>query len=191
MEYVVLEAQHPKWLNLHLPNEVGELLQFRPSEVKDLRTPARGISFLSRGPGTVRAVASLAAAELLPLETLRNRYIAPAAVTERGIFNLPGAVARHLGIQVAPRAGSDVRGTDDQIIWFLPAPEYYEFRAHQRIGRPWAGPSTGGFAHVYVTKSLLPLDPELQELERSIEAEEWRPRSDVLARAGRPRRAAR
>src|SRR5580700_3702204 len=127
MEYVILEAQHPKWLNLHLPNEVAELLQFRPSEVKDLRTPARGISFLSRGPRTVRAVASLAAAELLPLETLRNRFIAPAAVTERGIFNLPGAVARHLGIQVAPRAGSEIRGTDDQVIWFLPAPEYYEF----------------------------------------------------------------
>jgi hypothetical protein len=191
MEYVVLEAQHPKWLNLHLPNEVAELLQFRPSEVKDLRTPARGISFLSRGPGTVRAVASLAAAELIPLETQRNRFIAPAAVTERGIFNLPGAVARHLGVQVAPRAGSEVRGTDDQLIWYLPAPEYYEFRALQRIGRPWNGPSTGGFAHLYLTKALLAMDPELAEMERMIEAEEWRPRIDALSRAQRARRTAR
>lgn len=191
MEYVVLDAQHPKWLNLHLPNEVAELLQFRPSEVRDLRTPARGISFLARGPGIVRAVASLAAAEVVPLETLRNRFIAPAAVTERGIFNLPQAVARHLGLQVTPRPPSEVRATDDQLIWFLPAPEYYEFRAFQRLDRPWAGPSTGGFAHVYLRKAILPIEPELEPLEEGIEAEEWRPRMEALARAGRSRRASR
>ena len=191
MEYVVLDAQHPKWLNLHLPNEVAELLQFRPSEVRDLRTPARGISFLARGPGIVRAVASLAAAEVVPLETLRNRFIAPAAVTERGIFNLPQAVARHLGLQVTPRPPSEVRATDDQLIWFLPAPEYYEFRAFQRLDRPWTGPSTGGFAHVYLRKAILPIEPELEPLEEGIEAEEWRPRMEALARAGRSRRASR
>jgi hypothetical protein len=188
MEYVVLEAQHPKWLNLHLPGEIAQLLQFRASAVRDLRTPARGISFLARGSGTVRVVASLAATEILPLETLRNRFIAPAAVTERGIFNLPGAVSRHLGIHIAPRSDSEVRGTDDQIVWFLPAPEYYEFRAIQRLGRPWTGPSTGGFAHVYLARSILPMDPELAALEQEIESAEWRPRLEALSRARRPAR---
>lgn len=188
MEYVVLAAQHPKWLNLHLPNEVAELLQFRAEEVRDLRTPARGISFLARGPGVVRAVGSLNAAEIVPLETLRNRFIAPAAVTDRGIFNLPQAVGRHLGIQITPRSPSDVRATDDQLVWFLPAPEYYEFRAMQRLGRAWTGPSTGGFAHVYLRKALLAIEPELERLERGIEAEEWRPRLEAIARAGRTRR---
>jgi len=191
MEYVVLEAQHPKWLNLHLPNEVAELLQFRPGEVRDLRTPGRGISFLSRGPGFVHVVATLAAAEILPLETIRNRYIAPATVTERGILNLPMAVVRHLGIQVTPRPPSETRGTDDGIIWFLPAPEYYEFRAHQRLERPWAGPATGGFAHVYLAKALLPMETELAALEAEIESEEWKPRLEALARVHRARRALR
>lgn len=191
MEYVVLQAQHPKWLNLHLPNEVAELLQFHPAEVRDLRTPGRGISFLSRGPGVVRAVGSLAAAEIVPLETLRNRMISTAAVTERGIFNIPQAVARHLGIQITPRAGSEVRHTDDELIWFLPAPEYYEFRAYQRLERPWNGPSTGGFAHIYLRKAILPIEPDLGTLEGVIESEEWRPRLDALARAQRHRRTSR
>jgi hypothetical protein len=188
VEYVVLESQHPKWLNLHLPNEVAELLQFRVAEVRDLRTPARGISFLSRGPGIVRVVGSLHATEILPLETLRNRFIAPAAVTDRGIFNLPGAVSKHLGIQSYPRPGSGLRGTDDQLIWFLPAPEYYEYRAMQRLERPWAGPSTGGFAHLYLSKAIHPMDPDLEGLEAEIEHAEWRPRLEALARARRSAR---
>ncbi len=185
MEYVVLAAQHARWLSLHLPNEVGELLRFRPQEVRNLRPPARGISFLARGSGTVRVVGSLTAAELLPLETLRNRYIAPAAVTPKGIFNLPNAVARHLGIQTAPPGAPEVRGTDDQLIWFLPAPEYYEFRAHQRLERPWEGPSDGGFAHVYLSRAILPVFPQLAALEAEIESEEWRPRLEALARGAR------
>jgi hypothetical protein len=188
MEYVILEAQHPKWLNLHLPNEVAELLEFRAAEVRDLRSPGRGLSFLSRGPGTVRIVGSLAAAEILPLETVRNRFISQSTVSVRGIFNLPGAVSRHLGIQVAPRPDSEMRGTDDQIVWFLPAPEYYEFRAVQRMGRPWTGPATGGFAHVYLRRAILPMEPELASLETGIEAAEWRPRLAALARSARPRK---
>lgn len=191
MEYVVLAAQHPRWLNLHLPNEVGELLQFQPSAVRDLRPPARGISFLARGPGIVRVVGSLTAAEVLPLETLRNRFIAPAAVSGKGIFNLPNAVARHLGIETALRGDPELRGTDDQVIWFLPAPEYYEFRAHQRAEKAWTGPSVGGFAHVYLSRGIVPMDPELAQLEGEIEAEEWHPRLEAIARAGRVHRSAR
>lgn len=186
MEYVVLAAQHPRWLSLHLPNEVAELLRFRPADVRDLRPPARGISFLARGPGVVRVVGSLTAAEILPLETVRNRFIAPAAVSSKGIFNLPNAVARHLLLQTAVPGAPEGRGTDDQLIWFLPAPEYYEFRAVQRLERPWTGPAEGGFAHVYLSRALIPMDPELAQLEGEIEAEEWRPRLEAIQR-GAPR----
>ena len=136
-------------------------------------------------------VASFAAAEVIPLETMRNRYIAPAAVSVRGIFNVPGAVSRHLGLQVTPRADSEMRGTDDQVVWFLPAPEYYEYRALQRLKRPWTGPSTGGFAHVYLSRAILPIQPELFAMESAIESEEWKPRREAMARANRARRSLR
>ncbi|MFI5415679.1 MAG: hypothetical protein ACHQ16_08580, partial [Candidatus Lutacidiplasmatales archaeon] len=108
-----------------------------------------------------------------------------------GIFNLPGAVARHLGIQTAVRPDSEVRGTDDQIVWFLPAPEYYEFRGMQRLGRPWVGPSTGGYAHVYIRRALLPMEPDLARLESEIRADEWRPRLEALTHTSRGRKALR
>jgi hypothetical protein len=185
MEYVVLETQHPKWLNLHLPSQVAELIQYHPEEVRDLRAPAREIAFLTRGAGIVRVVAALASAEILPLETVRNRHLANAKVTERGIFNLPGAVSRHLGIQTMIRAGSTVRSTDDQLIWYLPAPEYFEYRALQWLDQRWAGPSTGGFAHLYLSKAILPMDPDLGALEAEIEQAEWRPRLEALAKVRR------
>jgi hypothetical protein len=178
MEYVVLRAAHPSWLTLQLPAEVGTLIQYDRQEVRDLRTPGRGIAFLARGPGVVRVVASYRAQEILAVETVRNRYIAPAGLSEKGLFSLPGSVAAHLALQVQPRNGSNARFTDDSVIWFLPAPEYYG----------WTGPSTGGFAHVYLCRSLLPFAPDLAELENRIEAEEWRPRVEALQRAGRSRR---
>src|SRR5579859_1629792 len=83
MEYVVVRALHPTWLNVQLPTEVANLIQFNPREVRDLRSPGRGISFLARGPGIVRVVASYAAREIIPVETVRNRFIAPARVSEK------------------------------------------------------------------------------------------------------------
>ncbi|MGI0131794.1 MAG: hypothetical protein ACREDK_01665 [Thermoplasmata archaeon] len=187
MEYVILRAAHPTWLTLQLPNEVAQLIQYDPDEVRDLRSPGRGIAFLARGPGIVRVVASFRAPEILAIETVRNRFIAPARLTDKLVFNLPAPVVRHLGLQTSPRGPNDVRATDDSILWFLPAPEYYEFRARERSGKGWTGPSPGGFAHVYLTRSLLPFAPELSDLEARIEAEEWRPRVEALQRV-RPRR---
>ena len=187
-EYVVLRALHPTYLNLQMPTEVAEVLQYDPAEVEHLRPPARGIGFLTRGPGVVRAVPMLRAGEFLPLEIARNRYLATALLTGRLVFTLPEAVIDHLGLKVQLRSAREGRFTDDGLLWFLPAPEYYEFRAEQRTGKGWHGPTGGGLAHVYLARSLIPWAGELAELERRIDAEEWRPRVEVLAREGRGRR---
>ncbi|MCI4368078.1 MAG: hypothetical protein L3K09_00730 [Thermoplasmata archaeon] len=191
MEYVVLKAAHPTWLTTQLPHEVAELIRYRAEDDRGRPGPGRGIAFLTRGPGVVRVVASFQAREILAVETVRNRYIAPAGLSEKLVFNLPGAVQRHLGIQVQQRPPTGLKSTDDSILWFLPAPEYYEYRGMERTAGGWKGPSPGGLAHVYLTKSILPLPhplSELTELENRIESEEWRPRMEALERPIRSRR---
>lgn len=191
MEYVVLRAVHPTWLAAQLPAEVATLIQFDPKAVRELRSPSRGLSFLARGPGIVRVVGSYASREIVPVETVRNRFIAPARVSERLLFNLPAAVVRHLGLRTELRPPAGAKATDDGLIWFVPAPEYYEFRALERSPRGWGGPSPGGFAHVYLARSVLPLGPafdQLAPLEARIETEDWRPRLEALAPTSRGRR---
>jgi hypothetical protein len=190
MEYVLLKAVHPTWLTTQLPLEVAELLRYPATEGAE-RGAARSISFLARGPGIARVIAPPAAREALAVETVRGRLLASARPGDRHLFSLPTAVVRHLGVQVysrGPRAG---RGTDDRIVWFVPAPEYYEFRAVADSGKPWTAPSSGPFAHVYLTKSLVPFPRELgmlAELEVRIEEEEWRPGVEALQKVGRGRR---
>ncbi|HKV89946.1 MAG TPA: hypothetical protein VJQ43_01980 [Thermoplasmata archaeon] len=190
MEYVVLATVRPTWLNLQLPSEVASLIVHNP----DLARGAshRTLAFLGRGPGVVRVVNAVRASEVLPIEIVRGRYLAPALATGGGVFNLPRPVIQYLGIQSHARPPRNARSTDDTLLWFLPAPEYYEFRAHEWSGNPWAGPSTGGLAHVYLARAVLPLPLELAELgkvEASIEGHEWRPRAEALGRVPRPRRA--
>ncbi len=190
MEYVILRAIHPSWLTMQLPLEVGELIRFCPED-RSGPEASRAISFLARGPGIVRVIATHPAREALAVETVRGRLLATARPGQRRIFSLPTAVLRHLNLQVysrGPRAG---RGTDDRTVWFVPAPEYYEYRAVVEAGRAWSGPSNGPFAHVYAAKSLVPFPRELAqlaELELRIEEEEWRPAIETLQRVGRGRR---
>lgn len=191
MEYVVVRAVHPTWLTMTLPTEVARLLQYDPEELRELHSPGRGIAFLARGPWVVRVVASFPARDILSIEMVRNRYLAPARVAEKGLFNLPGPVAEHLGIQTQGRPPKGIRATDDSLLWLVPSPEYYEFRAREWAGKPWNGPSPGGFAHVYLTKSILPFQMDLDDVtqrESRIEAEEWKPRVEAIARAQRARR---
>jgi hypothetical protein len=190
MEYVVLRAVHPTWLAMQLPLEVAELIRFHPEEGSS-REASRSISFLARGSGLARVIATHPAREALAVETVRGRLLASARPGERHLFSLPTAVLRHLNLQVysrGPRAG---RGTDDRTIWFVPAPEYYEYRSVVESGKGWTGPSNGPFAHVYVAKSLFPFPREfaqLAELELRIEEEEWRPGIEALQKVGRGRR---
>ena len=175
---------------MQLPLEVAELLRFRPEEGV-AHEASRSVSFLARGAGIVRVIATHPAREALAVETFRGRLLATARPGDRHIFSMPTAVLRHLGIQVysrGPRAG---RGTDDRTIWFVPAPEYYEYRSVAESGRSWVGPSSGPFAHVYLAKSIFPFPREfgqLAELEVRIEEEEWRPGIEALQKVGRGRR---
>jgi hypothetical protein len=188
-EYVVLRAVHPTYLSLQLPTEVAEVIRFDPTELANLHAPARGIAFLARGSGVVRVVASFRAGELLPVETAKNRYLATAHLSDKLLFNLPEAVVHHLGIKTQERPPRRTEFTDDSLVWFLPAPEYYEYRALQRTRKGWAGPVDGGLAHVYLARSLIPWNRELEELERRIDVEEWHPRLQLLEQLRKPRRA--
>jgi hypothetical protein len=190
MEYVLLRAVHPSWLTTQLPLEVADLLRY-PSGDGNERAAPKTISFLSRGPGICRVIAPAAAREALAVETVRGRLLAIARPGDKHLFNLPTAVVRHLGLQVYSRGVKTSRGTDDRMIWFVPAPEYYEYRSVVERRRPWTGPSSGPFAHVYLIKSLVPFPRELAqlaELEVRIEEEEWRPGVEALQRVGRGRR---
>jgi hypothetical protein len=189
MEYVIVRAMHPTWLTMQLPAEVAELIGFHPEEGPH-REASRTISFLARGPGVARVIASYPAREALAVETVRNRLIASARPGDRHLFTLPSPVVQHLGLQVYSR-GPRLRGTDDALLWFVPAPEYYEYRSVVEAGKRWSGPSGTPFAHVYVAKSLFPFPKEfaqLAETEFRIEEEEWRPGVEALQRVGRGRR---
>lgn len=190
MEYVIVRATHPSWLTMQLPTEVAELICFDPRSDAGA-TAARSVSFLARGPGIARVVATYPAREALAVETVRDRLLATARPGERLLFTLPGTVADHLGLKVYAR-GNRVKGTDDTVVWLVPAPEYYEFRSVVGSGKPWVGPSSGPFAHVYLTRSLVPFPrglDALAELEFRVEEEEWRPAVAALQRLGRGRRA--
>ena len=190
MEYVVVRAMHPTWLTLQLPTEVASLLRYDPG-APGSGEASRSISFLARGPGIARVIATHPGREALAVETVRSRLLATARPGDRLLFTLPTPLAQHLGLQVYAR-GPRVRGTDDSLLWFVPAPEYYEFRSVTAAGHPWTGPSGSSMAHVYVAKSLIPLPRDLAGLaatENRIEETEWRPGVAALQRIGRPRRA--
>lgn len=197
MEYVIARATHPTWLTMQLPTEIAQLLRYEP----DSRSPpiaGRTISFLGRGPGVVRVIATYPAREALAVETVRNRLIASARPGERLLFTLPASVAQYLGLKVTLRrsklhgaATERLRGTDDSVLWMVPAPEYYEFRSVVDAEKPWVAPASGPFAHVYLVKSLVPLPRELgqlAEVEYRIEEDEWRPGVEALQKVGRGRR---
>ncbi len=190
MEYIALKSVHPTWLTLQLPNEVADLLGYEASETAGRSSAGHGLAYLSRGPGVVRVVSAYGAREILPIEIVRNRYLATARPTAKLLHNLPLAVIQHLGVQVIPRGPKLARSTDDGLLWFVPAPEYYEYRGRERLEKPWNGPSSGRMAHVYLARSILPLPFDLRmlgELEHRVEREEWSPRLEAVERPPRVR----
>jgi hypothetical protein len=188
VEYIALRASHPTYLNLQLPQDVATLVGYVPAELRELRSPARSISFLARIPQIVRVIATYRGGEVLPIETTRNRFLASAGLTEKMIFNLPEAVVQYLGLEVKHRVPAGTRYTDDGLLWFLPAEEYYEFRERERLGKPWNGPADGGLTRVYLSHARLPSSSALESLEGEIDQREWRPRLELAARTARPRR---
>jgi hypothetical protein len=190
MEYVIVWASHPSWLTLQLPKDVAELIGYHPEE-GSFRDSSRTISFLARGPQIARVVSTHRAREALAVETVRSRLIASARPGDRRIFTLPNALTEYLGLRVLQRGPRAGRGTGDGLVWFAPAPEFYEFRSVSDEGRPYAGPSNAPFGSVYVTNALYPFPAglaELDQMEAHIEATEWRPAVRMLQRVGRTRR---
>ena len=185
MEYVILRSIRPTWLTMQLPDDAAELLRYRgpPARAEIDRTGS--ISFLARGSGIARVVASHLAREPLAIEQLRDRLIATARPGERRLFSIPSALVEYLGLTVEVRGPRMGRRTDDQMIWFLPAPEYYEFRAAEGAPMAWKGRSHGGMAHVYVAKATLPGPKALSglaDMESHIETEDWTRAIEALQR---------
>jgi hypothetical protein len=187
MEFVIVWASHPTWLTLQLPKDVAELIGYHPEDGTE-RDSSRTVSFLARGPQVARVVATRKAREALAVETVRGRLIASARPGDRRIFTLPNALTQHLGLRILQRGPRAGRGTGDGLVWFAPAPEFYEFRSVADEGQPYSGPSSGPFAAVYVTNALYPFPAgisDLAEREKQIEETEWRPAVRLLLKVGR------
>ncbi len=192
MEYVALRSSHPTWLTMQLPSDAVELLKFRSPSPRALADGTGSITFLARGTGIARAVATHLSREALAVESVRERLLASARPGERHLFSLPTALLAHLGIGVSVRGPRAGKGTDDQILWFLPAEEYYDFRKSEAERTVWHGPSLGGSAHVYVAKAILPPPRALGSLavtEEQIEQVEWATAAEAFHPPGRGRRA--
>lgn len=191
MEYIVLRSSHPTWLTVQLPADAVDLLKFRSPSA---RSPADGtgsITFLARGAGLARVVATHLSREALAAESVRERLIASARPGARHLFSLPTALLAHLGVEVSVRGPRAGKSTDDQLLWFLPAPEYYAYRRAEAEGSTWRGPSLGGSAHLYLAKSVLPPPRGLAALaatDEEIERTEWAAVSAALRSYGRARR---
>ena len=85
----------------------------------------------------------------------QNEVVGIAQVTPTNVtFNIPDAVEEYLGPQTYKRPGKDytVTGTDDTVVWIMPASEYYPFRRAEREGMLWTQPEGG--AHMYRRQSL-------------------------------------
>ncbi len=191
MEYVVVWASHPSWLTLQLPKDVAALLGYQPEDGRE-RDVSRSVTFLARGPQVARVVATRRAQEALAVELVRGRVIATARPGERRIFTLPNAVVEYLGLRLLQHGPRARRGTGDGLVWFAPAPDFYEFRALSDDGKPYPRATSSSLVPVYVTHALYPFPAALEDLderERAIEETEWRPAVRVLQRVGRPRRA--
>lgn len=193
MEYVVLRSSHPTWLTMQLPSDAVELLKFKSPSARSNTDGTGSITFLSRGAGIARVVSTHLSREALAVESVRERLLASARPGSRHLFSLPAALLSHLGVQVQVRGPQAGKGTDDQILWFLPSEEYLGFRRAESQGTAWRGPSLGGSGHLYVMRSVLPPPrslPLLAALEDQIERGDWATAVEAFGSApARARRA--
>lgn len=176
MEYVVVRSSHPTWLTTQLPADAVGLLKFRPPSAHSVSDGTGAISFLSRGAGIARVVASHLSRETLAFESVRGRLLATSRPGARHLFSLPTALLAYLGVEVSVRGPREGKSTDDQLLWFVPAEEYYSFRRAQAEGSAWHGPGAGGSGHVYLAKAILPPPrglAQLRAMDAAIERTEW------------------
>lgn len=137
-ELVVLKAVRPTWCNLQLPQDVARVLGFTWG------APFQTVHFLASEGQQARVAASTE-------ERTPSRFVATARLTEKMVFNLPIALAEHLGIQISmTRRG---RTTDDMLVWFMPADQYYEYRQAARNKHETGSFSPGERPQVYVVRN--------------------------------------
>lgn len=191
MEYVILRSVRPTRFTMQLPTEAASLLRYRDPSAKSPADGTGSITFLARGTGIARAFATHLSKEVLAVESVRERFLTNARPGEGHLFAFPARLITHLGIEEYPLSPGRARGTDDTVVWFLPAREYYEYRAGERSGS-WKGPSVGGSAHVYVAKGILPIARGLMGLDRmesEIENGDWAVTAEALRRTPSARRS--
>lgn len=188
MTYVLYRSIQPSRLTMQLPQEVGGMLGLDPRS--STGGSSHSISFLDRGPGIARLLATGSFREALAIEVVRERFIASARPGASYLFSVPARLLAHLEMEIGVRGPQLGRGTDDRILFLLPEDEYHDWCAASLRGTKWSGPRGKGTAHVYVTKAVAPLPralAQLPELERRIEEEEWRPGVAALQKVGHPR----
>jgi hypothetical protein len=192
MEYSLLYVQQPSaGFSMQLGRDVSQFLRFHPEQSGGRHPSNRHLAFLSRVPGILRVLPEALSPWFVALEDERRRLVARALVSPSHLFCFPLKAVEQLGIGTHPHLESGIRSTEDTFVWFVPAPEYYEFKAALRRPKGWTGPSPGGFPHVYVARGVVPFRSELPELdrtERHVEEGELRPRLEALERVARAAR---
>ena len=176
MEYVVVRSSHPTWLTTQLPADAVGLLKIRSPSAHSTSERTGAISFLSRGVGIARVFASHLSRETLAFESVRGRLLATARPGARHLFSVPTALLAYLGVKVSVQGPREGKSTDDQLLWFVPAEEYYSFRRSEADGSVWRGPCVGGSGHVYLARAILPPPKSLGQLSAmdcAIERTEW------------------
>ena len=137
-ELVVLKAVHPTWCNLQLPRDVAQILGLVPG------VPFQTVYFHESQGRRARVAVTRE-------EDMNSRPVASAQLTEKMVFNLPTALANHLGIQISRTKRG--RATDDMVVWFTTADHYHELRRATRGGRRPTGLSSGKEPKIYVSRN--------------------------------------
>ena len=151
--WTILRVVHPTSSNIKLPEEVASLLGFTP-EVYRLEKPARALAFLNRGHEMLRAVSAYRAGDLYNKELAQNHVVAITFVSgPNGLFYLPDAVERFLGLELYQAASQGKTGTDESLAWVAPAEEVLAFRKTQRMGKRFR--LSEETVHVYLRKATL------------------------------------
>ena len=156
--WVVLKATTPTWCTLQLPGVVTKMMGVRPQG----GAPTNAIAFLSAGPGVAQVAAPGGQGNLRPRSRRRELLLATASLTKKGVFHLPEAIIRHIGLRTLERTGPGPRKVDDIVAWVVADSEWERYLSERRGGSP----SNRGEAvfHVYLLRSMFPglLPPELQ-----------------------------
>ncbi len=152
-DWTIHRVVHPTSSNIKMPEEVASLLGFTP-EVYRLEKPARALAFLNRGHEMLRAISAYRAGELYNRELAQNQVVALTFVSgPNGLFYLPDAVERFLGLELYQAASLGKTGTDESLAWVAPAAEVLSFRKAQRTGKKFR--LSEDTVHVYLRTATL------------------------------------